>query len=114
MGNCEANRMSDSLMFIENATVPGHLGSARGLSSPWTGQTVNWSFGNSAKFLLHSRSKFATPPPKSYSDTSANEDNYFRGHIRQPKSSLAETCPFHLLEWPGHSCLLLYVSARIQ
>ena len=26
-----------------------------------------------------------------YSDTSANEDNSFRNHIRQPKSSLAET-----------------------
>ena len=26
-----------------------------------------------------------------YSDTSANEDNSFRNHIRLPKSSLAET-----------------------
>jgi len=59
VGNCEANRMSDSLMFIENATVPGHLGSARGLPSPWTDRTVNSSFYSSIKFLLNSRSKFA-------------------------------------------------------
>ena len=60
MGNCEANRMSDSLlMFIGNAIVPGHLGSARGSHSPGTGQSVNSSFIMSAKFLLHSRSKSA-------------------------------------------------------
>jgi hypothetical protein len=57
VGNCEANRMSDSLMFIGNATVSGHLGSARGLTSPWTGQSVNSSFDNSAKCLLYSRKK---------------------------------------------------------
>jgi hypothetical protein len=59
VGNCEANRMSDSLMFIGEATVPGHLGSARGSLDPWNGQSVNSSFDNDAKFLLRSRRKSA-------------------------------------------------------
>jgi hypothetical protein len=50
-----------------------------------------------------------------FSDTSANEDNSFRNHIRHPKSSLAETHTDgkdKFQEWPDCSCLLLYVSAR--
>jgi len=75
-----------------------------------------------------------------YSDTSANEDNSFRNHIRYPKLLAVSNvnnpvglvclpyviwsahffCHTHtdgkdkLLEWPDRSCLLLYVSARIH
>ena len=34
---------------------------------------------------------FSNQEKTKYSDTSANEDNSFRDHIRYPKSSLAET-----------------------
>jgi hypothetical protein len=44
VGNCEANRMSDRMVVIRDATVSGNLGSAGGLTGPWTVQSVNTNY----------------------------------------------------------------------
>jgi hypothetical protein len=53
-----------------------------------------------------------------YGDTSANKDNSFRNHYSLAKIFVSRNTHTDgkdkLLEWPDHSCLLLYVSTRIH
>ena len=58
----------------------------------WRGrmQIISHPLGLDSR-TVHPRASSCIDYVREYSDTSANEDNSFRNHIRQPKSSLAET-----------------------